>query len=56
MRIVPQMLGGQAERRLADGEMIYRLSAPAASVVAPEGDGAGNRLAARIIDTSFGLD
>jgi two-component sensor histidine kinase len=56
MRIVPQMLGGRAERRLADGEMIYRLSAPAASVVALEGDGAGNRLAARIIDTSFGLD
>lgn len=56
MRIVPQMLGGQAERRLADAEMIYRLSAPTASVVAPDGDGSGNRLAARIIDTSFGLD
>lgn len=56
MRIVPQMLGGQAERRLADGEMTYRLSAPAPAVVAPDGDEAGNRLAARIIDTSFGLD
>ena len=56
MRIVPRMLDGQADRSLQDGAMIYRLSAPLEAVVATETDGSGDRLAARIIDTSFGLD
>ncbi|WP_116968711.1 sensor histidine kinase [Blastomonas sp. UPD001] len=56
MQIVPRMLGGEAERKLAGSEMVYCLSAPVDGVIAKETDGSGDPLAARIIDTSFGLD
>jgi two-component sensor histidine kinase len=53
LRIVPKMLGGEAERKVEAGVMVYRLSAPIDAVVANPTD---DRLATRIIDTSFGLD
>lgn len=56
MRIVPKMLDGHAERTFQSGEMVYRLSARLAAVAAHDTDDVSNRLAARIIDTSFGLD
>lgn len=56
MRIVPQMLGGNAERTFGNDQMVYRLSAPLDTVAAHDDDDVSNRLATRIIDTSFGLD
>lgn len=56
MRIVPKMLDGQAERTFDAGEMVYSLSAPLEAVAAHDADDLEQRLAARIIDTSFGLD
>ena len=56
MKIVPRMLGGEAERKLAGSEMVYCLSAPVDAVVTQDNDGNGDRLAARIIDTSFGIE
>lgn len=56
MRIVPKMLGGEAERTFLTGEMVYRLSAPVEAVAAHDTDDLKDRLATRIIDTSFGLD
>ncbi|WP_196490393.1 hypothetical protein, partial [Erythrobacter donghaensis] len=56
LQIVPRMIGGAAERKLAGSEMVYCLSAPVEAVVAEETDGSGDPLAARIIDTSFGIE
>ncbi len=56
MRIVPQMLSGQAERKLEIDSMTYSLSAPIEAVLAPDSDSSDVLLAARIIDTSFGIE
>ncbi len=56
MRIVPQMLNGNAERSFLNDEMVYRLSAPIDVVAARDDDDVSDRLATRIIDTSFGLE
>lgn len=55
MRIVPQMLSGQADRKLMPDSMTYSLAAPLEAVIAPDSDGSDVLLAARIIDTSFGI-
>lgn len=56
MRIVPKMLNGTAERTFHSGEMVYRLAAPISLVAFHNTDEPGGQLAARIIDTTFGLD
>lgn len=56
LQIVPRMVGGAAERKLARSEMVYCLSAPVEAVIAEETDSSGDPLAARIIDTSFGIE
>lgn len=56
MRIVPKMLDGEAERTFQSGEMVYRLSTPISAIASHNTDNLNDRLAARIIDTSFGLD
>ncbi|ANY18683.1 Blue-light-activated histidine kinase 1 [Tsuneonella dongtanensis] len=55
-RVVPTMLRGQASRTIEQGKLVYRLTAPLEAVVASEEGGDSDRMAARIVDESFGLD
>ncbi len=55
-RVVPMMLRGQATRTSSRDGLVYRLSAPLAAIAADEKAGDSDRLAARIVDESFGLD
>lgn len=54
-RIVPQMLRGKAERTIEDGELRYRLIAPAAAVLLDPEDAQASRFAARLVDENFGI-
>lgn len=53
LRIVPQMLRGEAVRTIEWGELTYRLSAPLDAVTARAAAGDPFRLSKSIIDTSF---
>ncbi len=55
-RVVPTMLRGEASRTFEQGGLTYRLRAPLEAVSASEEGGDSDRLAARIVDQSFGLD
>lgn len=54
-RVVPTMLQGEAERSLEAGGLTYRLTVPL-EAVEPDDDGDDARLAARIVDDTFGLE
>lgn len=53
-RVIPAILKGEASRKIENGELVYRLTAPAEGIRADEDD--STRLAARIVDDSFGLE
>lgn len=50
------MLQGEANRTMADRELIYRLTAPIEAVAGLEDASDRHVLAARIVDESFGLE
>ena len=51
--IIPETLGGRAERRFLPGELVYRLEAPIAAVEAHDPAASDAELASRIIAASF---
>lgn len=55
-RVIPTMLRGQAVREFSERNMTYRLHAPLEAIVAGEQGGDSDRMAARILDQSFGLN
>lgn len=55
-RVIPAILKGEAVRTHEKGELVYRLTAPVELVTPHEDGDASARIAARIIDDSFGLD
>ena len=55
-RIVPQMLRGKAQRRIADGVLHYSLDVPASAVLANPQDKEAAALAARLVDENFGYE
>lgn len=55
-RVVPTMLRGKATRTFKDGGLVYRLNAPLEAISASVECGDSNRMAARIVDETFGLE
>ena len=55
-RVVPAMLRGEASRSFTANGLVYRLVAPLDAVAADRDGGDAARMAARIVDESFGLD
>ncbi len=55
-RVIPAMLKGEASRKFEDGGLVYRLSVPLEAVVARQGHGDSDRMAARIVDETFGME
>jgi two-component sensor histidine kinase len=51
--LIPGTLGGEAERRLEGGDLIYRLKAPLAAISDKNATGYDTTLAARIIETNY---
>ncbi|XBQ15092.1 MAG: sensor histidine kinase [Oceanicaulis sp.] len=55
-RVVPAVLKGSASKAVEDGDLVYRLEADADLVTAREEGEESARMAARIVDDSFGLE
>ena len=54
-KVIPTMLRGNASRSYVNGELVYKLSAPLEAVLTGQNHGDSDRLAARIVDESFGI-
>lgn len=55
-RVIPTMLRGEASRTFEQGGLVYRLSVPLEAVIAGQDQGDSDRMAARIVDETFGID
>ena len=53
--VIPAMLRGEASRRFDEDGLAYRLVAPLEAVVAGKDQGDADRMAARIVDETFGI-
>ena len=54
-KVIPTMLRGDATRMFTDTGLVYTLRAPLKAIVAADGDGEADGLAARIVDENFGI-
>lgn len=54
-KVIPAMLKGNASRSLWKGELVYKLTAPLEAILTEADHGDSDRLAARIVDQSFGI-
>ena len=55
-KVIPTVLRGEASRTIEDGSLVYRLSVPLDAVVAAQDRGEAGRMAARIVDETFGIE
>lgn len=55
-KVIPAMLRGEASRSFEEGGLVYRLSAPLEAIAAGQDQGDADRMAARIVDETFGIE